>query len=163
MKCFNCDSEKKLKRSKITYKYKDCGLDNVTLLDAEIMKCDECGEEYYSFGDIEKLHRKIADILIMKEDLLLGKEIRFLRKHLGYSGILFATLIGYAHETLSRIENGNQEVTPVLDRLIRFIVANKLSNRSYDLHDLYLNHKGEKIKNIRLKKKTDGSWERMVA
>lgn len=104
MKCSMCENKKTLSKSHITVKYKECGLENVTLVGVGCFKCDQCGEEYMHYGDLEKLHSVIANVLLRKSDLLTGKEIRFLRKHLGYSGAMFARLIGYSHETISRIE-----------------------------------------------------------
>ena len=159
MKCISCNNNKTLKKSKAIFKYKDCGLNNVVLFDIIITKCENCGEEYVNLGNIEKLHSTIAEILLQKHDLLTGKEIRFLRKHLGYSGVMFANIIGFAHETLSRIENAAQKVTVSLDHLIRFAVANKISNRNYDLHDHILNQKGVKLNRIELKKTSRGEWQ----
>ena len=158
MKCINCESKKTLKKSKTTYKYKDCGLDNVVLFDIVIMKCENCGEEYINFGNIEVLHNAIARTLLQKFDLLTGKEIRFLRKHLGYSGVMFASIIGFAHETLSRIENGANKVTVSLDHLVRFAVANKFTDRNYDLHDHILNQKGIKLTRMEFKQTSKGDW-----
>jgi putative zinc finger/helix-turn-helix YgiT family protein len=159
MKCLCCENKKALKKSKSVYKYKDCGLNNVVLFDITIMKCENCGEEYLNFGNTNVLHDTIATILLQKHDLLIGKEIRFLRKHLGYSGVMFANLIGFAHETLSRIENGSQKVTASFDHLIRFAVANKFSDHNYDLHDHILNKKGKKLSRIELKQTTKGEWQ----
>ncbi|HLE10548.1 MAG: hypothetical protein A2504_14210 [Bdellovibrionales bacterium RIFOXYD12_FULL_39_22] len=158
MKCSFCESKKELKKSKANYRYKDCGLDNVTLIDVPILKCHECGEELIQFGDLEKLHATIAKLLLHKADLLKGSEIRFLRKHLGYSGIMFAHLIGYAHETLSRIETGAQPVVETLDRLVRFAIGNKMPDRDYDLHDMILNNTGKKFSRIELKRSAKGEW-----
>ena len=158
MKCSNCENKKELKTVRISYKYKDCGLENVTLIGVTTMKCNKCGEEYFNFGDIENLHRKIAEILLQKADLLTGREIKFLRKHLGYSGAMFAHLTGYAHETISRIENDKQEVAEAFDRLVRFAVANKMPDRDYDLHDLILKNKGRHFLRIELSQSKNGSW-----
>ena len=117
MLCLNCENKKALKKQVTNYKYKESGLDNVVLVDITVMKCELCGEECYNFGDLEQLHNKIAELLLKKADLLIGKEIRFLRKNLGYSGAMFAHLLGYSHETLSRIENASQKVTESFDRL----------------------------------------------
>ena len=164
MKCTNCESKKELKKVISNYKYKECGLDNVVLAGVSTIKCEQCGEEYYNFGDIEQLHNKIAEILLTKADLLTGKEIRFLRKNLGYSGALFAHLIGYSHESLSRLENGAQKVTESFDRLVRFAVADKLcKDRSYDLHDVILNNCGQKLVRIELHRNTKGDWKENLA
>ncbi len=151
MKCIMCDNKQNLKRQTTTVKYKDCGLDNVTLYGVEFFKCDQCGEIYYGYGDTEKLHSAIAEILILNKDLLSGKEIRFLRTYLGYSGAVFARLTGYTKESISRMENGKQNIVKPFDRLVRYFVSTKLPHRDYDLQDLWLKDEGKSLKRIELK------------
>lgn len=162
MKCAMCENPKSLKKSRITVKYKDCGLDNVTLVGVRYYKCDRCGEEYFGYGNTEILHKIIAQILLIKSGFLTGKEVRFLRKQLGYSGKMFARLIGYEHETLSRIENDKNPVTPAFDRVVRFAVAERIHDRDYDLHDELLKG-GEKFKRIELVATNQGDWKLKLA
>ena len=158
-----CDNKNPLKSVKITHKYKECGLDNVTLIGIEHFRCDQCGEEYFGYGNIEKLHQAIADILLRKKDLLVGAEVRFLRKHLGYSGTMFAKLIGYDDASLSRLENGGQPVTRTFDHLVRFSVASKAPDRNYDLHDLLLKGEGVETGRIQLIMAKNGDWRPKAA
>ena len=104
MKCVMCDNKKDLKEKKVKKKYKESGLDNVTLNGVSYSKCDKCGEEYYGYGDLGKLHATIARLLIIKRGVLSGKEVRFLRTYLGLSTSFFAKLTGYTVEHISRIE-----------------------------------------------------------
>lgn len=159
MNCTMCENKKNLKKSNTTFKYKACGLDNVTLIGVVSYRCNECGEEYVSFGNLENLHNTIASVLLKKRDLLTGKEVRFLRKHLGYSGAMFSRLIGYGHEAISRIETGANPVTESFDRLVRFTVAAKLPDREYDLHDQLLNNSGTKMNRIELTSIGHGNWK----
>lgn len=163
MKCAMCENTKNLKKHIINYKYTDCGLDNVTLVGITSYRCNECGEEFFNFGDISNLHNTISELIIKKANLLIGSEIRFLRKNIGYSGAMFANLIGYAHESLSRIENEQQAVTESFDRLVRFAVVNKMPDRNYELHDLILNRKGNKLTRIKLKQTANGHWSQAKA
>lgn len=163
MKCVMCDNKKLLKKEALTMSYKQCGLDNVTLHGVDYYKCKKCGEEYYGFGKQEQLHALIARVLILKRDLLIGKEIRFLRTYLGYSTTVFAKLTGYEVETLSRIENGKQEISKKFDVLVRALVAIKLPDRDYDLHDIWLNEQGESYKRIELDAKKEGWNVRLAA
>ncbi len=151
MKCIMCDNKQNLKRQAVTVKYKDCGLDNVVLHGVELFRCDRCGESYYGYGDVERLHQLIAGILIRKRALLNGKEIRFLRTYLGYSGTMFAELTGYTKESISRMENGKLTIAKAFDRLVRSLVANRLPDRDYDLQDLWLKEKGQSLKYIELR------------
>jgi putative zinc finger/helix-turn-helix YgiT family protein len=158
MKCVMCDNNKLLKKQKTTKKYKESGLDNVTLHGVEYYKCDKCGEEYYGYGDQESLHALIARVLILKKELLTGKEVRFLRTYLGYSTTMFASLTCYTVESISRFETNDRDVSDKFDILVRAIVALKLPDpdRDYDLHDLWLNKQGESYNRIELNAKRNG-------
>ena len=145
MKCSTCDSTKNLKSVSVTHKYKECGLDNVILHGVKESRCEDCGEIYLNFGNVEKLHQLIAVHLIQKSDLLTGKEIRFLRKYLGYSGSVFSKLVGYEVEHLSRIENGKVTVQETFERLVRALIIEKMPDRDYNLHDLFLKNKLMKL------------------
>ena len=163
MTCSMCDNKKPLKKTKITHKYKESGLDNVTLIGVEYHRCDKCGEEYFGYGNLEKLNEAIAYILIRKKDFLTGQEVRFLRKHLGYSGTMFAKIIGYDDATLTRLERGAQPITKAFDRLVRFTVASKLPDRNYDLHDQILKDGGMKLDRIELTSTAQGNWKLKAA
>jgi DNA-binding XRE family transcriptional regulator len=123
----------------LTHRYRECGLDNIILVGATWFRCEECGEEYYNFGDVNQLHGLIAELLIKKEGLLIGKEIRFLRARLGYSGDMMARLMGYDKDHIYRIEREETAVAEAFDHFIRFTFINKMPDRYYDLHDMFLN------------------------
>jgi putative zinc finger/helix-turn-helix YgiT family protein len=148
---------------KITHKYKECGLDNVVLIGVTLFRCVDCGEECFDFGDIVALHEVIAEILIMKKDLLTGKEIRFLRKRLGLSNTVFAEkILGCSYETLSRIENGKQSVTEQMDHFVRFIASNRIDCQKNSLIEMLVNGSLRSIKRIELQKTKSGVWKEAV-
>lgn len=154
-----CENNKTLKKQLITRKYVVGGLDNVTLIGVEYYRCDVCGEEFFGYGNIEQLNQVIANALLKKKGLLSGSEVRFLRKHLGYSGAMFAELIGYEKETVYRIEKGKQSFAPSFDRLVRYFVASKLPDRDYDLHELILKKQFHDVHRLQLKHMRSGKWE----
>lgn len=158
MKCVMCENKKPLKKQHVTKKYTDSGLDNVTLHGVEYYKCNVCGEEYYGFGDQEQLHRLISQILIQKDGRLTGKECRFLRTFLGFSTQMFSRVSHYEVETISRMENGKSDVSDKYDVLIRLMVANKIPDRNYDLHDWLLRKNLKKITRIEFTSKK-GEWK----
>lgn len=158
MKCVMCENKKNLKSEITTVKYRDCGLDNITIHNIEKYKCPVCGEEYFQYGDIEKLHEIIAALLLRKQAVLSGNEIRFLRTYLGYSTQVFSKLTRYNQATISRFENGKQDVSLQFDILLRSLVANRLPDRDYDLHDLWIKQEGESIKRIELAAQKNG-WK----
>ena len=158
MKCIACDNKKDLKKQKITAKYTQCGLDNVSLVGVDYLKCDQCGEEYFGFGDQEHLHSLIAKVLIKKDRPLIGKEFRFLRTYLGFSGRMLAKLIGYEPEHISRIENDKSKISSRLDVLMRSLVVNKLPDRDYDFHDWLLDEGKKSIQRIKIQS-DKGQWK----
>jgi len=54
-----------------------------------------------------------------KVERLVPEEIRFLRKHLGWSGVDFAAHSGVKPETVSRWENGAKRMRLPLERFLR--------------------------------------------
>ncbi len=107
------------------YRYTACGLDYVTLLNVEVHHCAECGQNEYVIPDLEGLHRVIGHTVATKPQRLVPREIRFLRKHLGYSSADFARAIGVNAATVSRWEGGSQPMTIGLERFLRVMVLNE--------------------------------------
>lgn len=155
MYCSNCEYGKKLKASYITKKFDESGLDNITLKGVSEFKCPNCGETYSGYGNIDELHSLIAHHLIRKKGLLTNKEIRFLRKYMGYSSAMLAKLVGQKIEHISRIENGKNKVTELFDHYIRLLVIQKFPDRNYDLHDHILNDTGENFSRLEAHYKND--------
>lgn len=104
------------------YHYLESGLTNVWLEGIEILQC-ECGEEVVSIPQILDLHSLIADILLEHKNQLSGREIRFLRKHMGMKAIKFAAGLGVDNATISRWEHEKEKPSEVADRLIRLFYA----------------------------------------
>jgi len=107
------------------------GLPGITLQGVEVSRCGKCGEYEVAIPRIEELHRSIAQTVISKKERLTPAEIRFLRKHLGWTGAEFAAHFGAARETVSRWENGSAPMGPTADRLLRMIVANPPAATSF--------------------------------
>lgn len=154
MFCTNCDNSKALKGKKIVHKYDESGLDNVKLEGVVEYRCSKCGEVYHQLHNIAQLHQLITNILLTKEGRLTGREIRFLRTHIGYSSAYFAKVLGIERETLSRAENQNK-VSRALDKHVREAVFNKDPDRRYDLHDAIINQPTKTGKPMTLKSKKD--------
>lgn len=132
-RCLACGGPMKTRREK-HYRYTECGLPNVVIGDAvKVTTCERCGETYTSIPAIEALHRQIAAAVIRKKGRLAPAEVRFLRKHLGWSGADFARHTGTKPETVSRWENGRALMGPQADRLLRVLVARETPVMGYSV------------------------------
>jgi len=119
------------------YHYTISGLDNVFLVGINVEECEACNIQEPTIPKLPELHQTIAKVLLRKEELLDGKEIRFLRKNAGISANRFAALIQQRPEHLSRIENGKTEnLGPTADKLARAVIS--AANKSEDLRALLL-------------------------
>ena len=134
MNCVSCGHAMNTRRE--NYQYTASGLPHVTLVGVEVSRCPRCGETEVAIPRIEDLHRAIARTLIEQRARLIAPEIRFLRKHLGWSGVDFAAHMGATPETVSRWEKGAVPLGAASDRLLRLMVASKTPGRDYSLATL---------------------------
>ncbi|WNG41538.1 helix-turn-helix domain-containing protein [Archangium violaceum] len=121
MNCSRCGGPLKVVRE--DYNYNECGLDDVLLVNVKMRHCASCGDRSPVLGSIEELHTVIARQLALKKSLLTGKEIRFLRKYLGYSAADYARQVGVTPETISRWENEKLEMAWTNELLLRVTVV----------------------------------------
>lgn len=158
MECVECDNPQALSGRKVAHKYKESGLDYITLIGVAEYKCPKCGAVYFEIPKVKQLNALIADMLLKKKGVLSGAEIRYLRKQLGHSTAQFGRLISYDPKTLSRIENGHQNISSTFDRLVRMAYASGQRDLNYNLHDFLL---GEGIRYKRLELALHGNqgWE----
>jgi putative transcriptional regulator len=120
MKCDNCQGNI-VTKTQHSYHYLECGLDNVYLKNVNVRTCESCGEKTLRVARILELHETIARGVALQPCPLRGPDVRFLRKQLGYSAKEWATFLRIDISTLSRWENGQQEIGPQSDSLIRFL------------------------------------------
>jgi putative zinc finger/helix-turn-helix YgiT family protein len=121
MKCDVCHKGEIKTAVQQTYRYKECGLDNVYLLNTEFRECDSCGSKVPRLKRMPELHATIARAVAMQPCPLRGQDVRFLRKQLGYSAKEWATFLRTDTSTLSRWENDQQEIGTQSDTLIRLL------------------------------------------
>ena len=133
MKCIQCGGE--LKTAQENYLYDAQGV-RVTLLGINVKRCSACGESFAGIPKVEELHRVIAYAIALKPARLTAKEVRFLRKYLGWSGTDFANHFGVERETVSRWESGGQKMNAMADRLIRLAVATRDPVEKYPIERL---------------------------
>jgi putative zinc finger/helix-turn-helix YgiT family protein len=99
--------------------YVESGLSNVILLGIEIRTCPKCGEVERVIPRLAQLHRVIAIAVAEQPEKLIGAEVRYLCKTLGWSGEAFAATFGVRQETVSRWENDKEPMGSTAERLLR--------------------------------------------
>lgn len=130
-------------------------LPSVVVQNVKVRRCSACGEELVSFSRLEAMHEVIAKALVRRPGNLTGDEIRFLRKWLGWSGQDFAHKFALTPETVSRAENGKQQLSFRCDRLLRAAVVEKQPVENYSLFDEALRAEAEFQLRV---SQHDGEW-----
>jgi len=128
-KCDVCESpmRERMATRQQPYHYNLSGLDDVYLAGILVRECPKGHGDSPVIPRIEELHNHIAIWLIQKRGLLHGKEVRFMRKTLGFPGKKFAALLGVSPEHLSRVENGKRKTLGhSSDRVARLAAASVL-------------------------------------
>ncbi len=131
-----CDCGATMTSARENYSYAASGLPHVTLEGVEVRRCAACGEHEVVIPNIEQLHQAIANAVISKKARLASAEVRFLRKHMGWSGAEFARHVGVKPETVSRWETGKEPIGPIADRLLRLMIVTKAPAREYAIETL---------------------------
>jgi transcriptional regulator with XRE-family HTH domain len=104
--------------------YVESGLDNVLLHGIPIFECEK-GHRLPTIPNLSSLHDAIAQALVEKQARLAGREVRFLRKHMGLKAVELARLLGLTKQRISQLENERDVVSNQTDRLIRAAYALK--------------------------------------
>ncbi len=120
--CTECGKEMRIVTG--NYRFDEVGL-SVLLENVQLAECDKCGIREPIIPDLNGLMHTIAFAVVTRPCRLDGKDTRFLRKYISLNGEEFSKLIQVQPETLSRWENGQQEIGKNTDRLIRFVVVSK--------------------------------------
>ncbi len=119
--CSNCGTL--VKPVICTHHYKESGLPNVYLQGVEVADCAACGNTDITIPHPRKVHRAITLAIAKSPARLTGRELRFLRTHLGYSGDQLAAYLHTDKTKISKWEKGEDRIGPSNDRLIRLLVA----------------------------------------
>lgn len=115
------------------YHYSECGLNNVFLKKIPALACKACGDFEVQVPNISDLHSAIAMDVASQPEKLKSDEIRFLRVHLGLSGVQLAQVLSVEPETVSRWENGRAEMKLTNERFLRILILSKAGPfRNYD-------------------------------
>ena len=133
IECIECGAAMRTTRE--NYRYVESGLPNVVLMDTEVSRCPNCGRVEVSIPRLAALHAGLARVISRKPARLAPEEIRFLRKHLGWSGVHFAGVIGVTPETVSRWETGKAEISVTAERLLRMLTWNQKPIEQYPVEE----------------------------
>jgi putative zinc finger/helix-turn-helix YgiT family protein len=151
-----------MESSRENHRWDASGLLNLVLVDVEVRRCPNCGEQSVVIPRIEALHRALAMMLIRRPGRLGPREIRFLRKWLGWSGQEFAKHFGVAPTTVSRWESV-ETPTPMggtAERLLRLAVAHGQPAEEYPVSRLAeLDESDEVVSNLIGLKPNRNGWE----
>lgn len=106
------------------YRYTESGLSNVVLQGVEVAQCDACGKVDVILPHMEKIHWAIARALTAENPArMTGEQLRFLRKHIEFSGEKLASHLGTDRTKISKWERGEDPIGKFTDRLVRLLVA----------------------------------------
>ena len=119
--CHNCGSDEVTVRT-TNYHFKEVGVP-VTLMDVDVVECRRCGNIDPVIPDLNGMMHVIAFAIISQPCKMSGREIRFVRKYLGMNGRKFSELLRIDPTTLSKWENGDDEIGAQSDRLIRLLAT----------------------------------------
>jgi len=140
MNCLKCGA--KMQVSHETRKDTTSGLPYVVFLRIEVRRCTKCGEEEIVIPKVTEYHQKLANMLVRKTGRLTPAEIKYLRKHLGWSGQDFARHMNVTGETVSRWEHGHENMSATAERLLRLACAHYTPVENYNLADMDAAGKG---------------------
>ncbi len=148
------------------YRFLDSGLSNVYLIGINYWTCKVCGAVSAEIPAPTQLMDVIAELVVMKHGILVGEEIRFLRKRAGKKAAEFAGLVSTTPEHFSKLETSKLALTEPLDKLIR-LTYGLLSDDTVLLNKIAKNveawfksiHKGKVEEPIQIKKTGTSDWQ----
>ena len=101
------------------YHYAECGLNNVYLVNGYIEEETEYGPAT-AIMNLQGLHNAIGKRIVMgTARLLLGEEIRFLRKELNLSQKNLGAILGVKDQTVARWEKDERVIPKSADMCLR--------------------------------------------
>lgn len=131
-RCVECGAPQTQRR--VNLPYQESGLENVLLLNVPVWVCTN-GHEEAEIPAVRELHNLLAHMIVRQLAPLSGRDVRFLRKHVGLTARQFAHQIGRTPEWISQIENGHatlDRTNELLFRLSLGVLAAARSGRSPD-------------------------------
>jgi putative zinc finger/helix-turn-helix YgiT family protein len=111
-----------LRTARVPYEvtFRDCAY---TVPDAEVTRCDSCGEVFFAPGQSDALQRTASDMARRGMDLLTGTEIARFRSTLRLTQAQLETALGVPAKTVARWEVGSVLQSRAADRFLRLLIA----------------------------------------
>src|SRR2546425_97440 len=75
-------------------------------MDIPLYRCPSCKETQVEIPGMAELHLLLGILILYYPTRLKSEQVRFLRKHMGYSQEELADLMGVERGTITRWENG---------------------------------------------------------
>lgn len=125
-RCLECGKAMRNKMLK-HYLYEGAGVP-VMLQDVTRWKCSN-GHEEIGIPRMAGLHKAIARLVASRRRLLEPNEVRFLRKHLGFTSKDFALEMGVDPVTVSKWERGHQPIGQQSQKLLQLMALTRPLSR----------------------------------
>jgi DNA-binding transcriptional regulator YiaG len=113
-----------MKRAVQDYQYTESGLDNVVLEKAPVYVCPDHGVQAVTLQNVQGIHEAIAAALLKLPRPLRGVEMRFLRKHRGWSQAELARRLRVTEVTVSRWETEAPPIGIANEQRLRLLFVN---------------------------------------
>ena len=126
--CYECNRAMKTIKDQ-PYHYTESGVDYIWLIGILQFKCKKCDETYVEIPCINELHLLIGKNIVCKKELIVGSEVKFLRKEIGLKSKDMAEALSIKPETYSRWENGKQSLAAYHDKALRMIYIMNASEK----------------------------------
>ena len=119
--CYDCgNDETRIVRG--SHNFAESGLPNVTLDGVEFVQCVACGASSPVIPRPLLVHRLLALAIARKPHRMTGAELRYLRKYADLTADALGRLIHVHKSTVSKWENGEDQISHQSDRLIRVTI-----------------------------------------
>lgn len=121
--------------TKIDYRYDECGLDNVILVNLECCQDDD-GETVITVPNINVLHRSLMKAIAQKNTGLAPQELRFLRTEMGLTQGGLANVVDRDGQSIGRWERGEKPIDRSAETIIRVLTLQHVEATVPDVADL---------------------------
>ncbi len=108
----------------VKHHYTACGLPNVWIRCRRLI--DDAGQEVFIIAQINRLHKCIAQEILMSKNSMTGAELKFLRSEMGMTPDEFGELVLRTGATISRWERKECAMDGAMEALVRMRASTKL-------------------------------------